>query len=29
MVEFANTGKPMAVTFVKNHVTAMREDPGF
>ena len=29
MVEFANMGKPMAVTFVKNHVTAMREDPGF
>jgi hypothetical protein len=28
-VEFANTGKPMAVTFVKNRVTAMREDPGY
>ena len=29
MVVFANMGKPMAVTFVKNKVTAMRADQGF
>jgi hypothetical protein len=29
MVVFANLGKPMAVTFVKNQVTAMREDQGY
>ena len=29
MVVFANMGKPMAVTFVKNKVTAFREDQGF
>jgi hypothetical protein len=29
MVEFANMGKPMAVTFVKNQVTAMRTDQGY
>jgi hypothetical protein len=29
MVVFANMGKPMAVTFVKNKVTAFRLDQGF
>jgi hypothetical protein len=29
MVVFANMGKPMAVTFVKNKVTAFRPDQGF
>ena len=29
MVVFANSGKPLAVTFVKNHVTAFRPDQGF
>jgi hypothetical protein len=29
MVVFANGGKPMAVTFVKNKVTAFRPDQGF
>jgi hypothetical protein len=29
MVIFANMGKPMAVTFVKNKVTAFRPDQGF
>ena len=29
MVVFANLGKPMAVTFVKNQVTAFRSDQGF
>jgi hypothetical protein len=29
MVVFANMGKPMAVTFVKNKVTAFRSDQGF
>jgi hypothetical protein len=29
MVVFANLGKPMAVTFVKNKVTAFREDQGY
>jgi len=29
MVVFANLGKPVAVTFVKNHVTAFRDDQGF
>ena len=29
MVIFANMGKPMAVTFVKNRVTAFRPDQGF
>ena len=29
MVVFANLGKPMAVTFVKNKVTAFRPDQGF
>jgi hypothetical protein len=29
MVVFANMGKPMAVTFVKNKVTAFRADQGF
>ena len=29
MVVFANLGKPMAVTFVKNKVTAVREDQGY
>ncbi|WP_158793430.1 hypothetical protein [Granulicella sp. L60] len=29
MVVFANLGKPMAVTFVKNKVTAFRADQGF
>ena len=29
MVVFANLGKPMAVTFVKNHVTAFRADQGY
>jgi hypothetical protein len=29
MVVFANLGKPMAVTFVKNKVTAFRSDQGF
>ena len=29
MVVFANMGKPMAVTFVKNKVTAVRDDQGF
>jgi hypothetical protein len=29
MVVFANLGKPMAVTFVKNQVTAFRPDQGF
>jgi hypothetical protein len=28
-VEFANMGKPMTVTFEKNHVTSMRADPSF
>jgi hypothetical protein len=29
MVVFANMGKPQAVTFVKNKVTAVRDDQGF
>jgi hypothetical protein len=29
LVIFANMGRPMAVTFVKNHVTAFRADQGF
>jgi len=29
MVVFANLGKPMAVTFVKNKATAVREDQGY
>lgn len=29
MVVFANLGKPMAVTFVKNKVTAFRQDQGY
>jgi hypothetical protein len=29
LVIFANMGSPMAVTFVKNHVTAFRADQGF
>jgi hypothetical protein len=29
MVVFANLGKPMAVTFVNNKVTAFRADQGF
>jgi hypothetical protein len=29
LVVFANLGHPMAVTFVKNHVTAFRPDQGF
>ncbi len=29
MVVFANLGKPMAVTFVKNQVTAFRADQGY
>jgi hypothetical protein len=29
MVVYANLGKPQAVTFVKNHVTAFRPDQGF
>jgi hypothetical protein len=29
MVVFANMGKPIAVTFVKNKVTAFRPDQGF
>jgi hypothetical protein len=29
MVVFSNLGKPMAVTFVKNQVTAFRPDQGF
>jgi hypothetical protein len=29
MVVFANLGKPMAVTFVKNKATAFRADQGF
>jgi hypothetical protein len=29
MVVFANLGKPMAVTFVKNKVTALRPDQGY
>jgi hypothetical protein len=29
MVVFANLGKPMAVTFEKNKVTAFREDQGY
>jgi len=29
MVVFANLGKPMAVTFVNNHVTAFRPDQGY
>ncbi len=29
MVVFANLGKPMAVTFEKNHVTAFRADQGY
>jgi hypothetical protein len=28
-VEFANMGKPMAVTFVKNHATSIRADQSF
>ena len=28
-VEFANMGKPMAVTFVKNHATSIRVDQSF
>ena len=28
-VEFANMGKPMAVTFVKNHATSIRTDQSF
>jgi hypothetical protein len=29
LVIYANLGKPMAVTFVKNKVTAFRPDQGF
>ena len=29
MVVFDNLGKPMAVTFVHDHVTAFRPDQGF
>ena len=29
MVVFSNLGKPFAVTFVKNKVTAFRPDQGF
>ena len=29
MVVFSNLGKPMAVTFVKNKVTAFRPDQGY
>lgn len=29
LVVYANMGKPMAVTFVKNHATAFRPDQGF
>jgi hypothetical protein len=29
MVVFANLGKPMAVTFVKNKVTSFRADQGY
>jgi len=29
LVVYANVGHPMAVTFVKNHVTAFRPDQGF
>jgi hypothetical protein len=29
LVVFANTGHPVAVTFVKNHVTAFRPDQGY
>jgi hypothetical protein len=29
LVVFSNLGKPMAVTFVSNHVTAFRPDQGF
>jgi hypothetical protein len=29
MVVFANLGHPMAVTFVKNHVTSFRADQGY
>jgi hypothetical protein len=29
LVIFSNLGKPMAVTFVSNHVTAFRPDQGF
>jgi hypothetical protein len=29
MVVFSNLGKPMAVTFMKNQVTAFRADQGF
>jgi hypothetical protein len=29
LVIFSNLGKPFAVTFVKNHVTAFRPDQGF
>ena len=29
MVVYANLGKPVAVTFVKNHVTAFRADQGY
>jgi hypothetical protein len=29
LVVYANLGKPMAVTFVKNHATAFRPDQGF
>jgi hypothetical protein len=29
MVVFANMGKPIAVTFVKNQVTAFRADQGY
>jgi hypothetical protein len=29
LVVYANLGKPMAVTFVKNHVTAFRPDQGY
>jgi hypothetical protein len=29
MVVYANLGKPMAVTFVKNKVTAFRADQGY
>jgi hypothetical protein len=29
MVVYSNLGKPMAVTFVKNQVTAFRADQGY
>jgi hypothetical protein len=29
LVVYANLGKPMAVTFIKNHVTAFRPDQGY